>query len=139
MRNEIAYVAAHELSMGAASCSDIRRVVHRDALFVRQLRRDLEERGVGPHDPPVVAHGRQPIGEPLRGFEVAPRTYCDVVHLVEGEVERRQRLDAPEQPSSVPVLLVIHVLARQEHAGIEQPETEGSGRVDLTSSATPPP
>lgn len=67
---------------------------------------------------------------------IAPGPERDVGHLVEGEVERRERIVAAEQPRGVLVVLVVQVLAGQQDTGIEQPERQRWGRVPLTSSAT---
>jgi hypothetical protein len=130
------HVAADKLGLGSTGSGNVRGVVDGNAVLVGQGSPVGEVSSVGSHDAAVGGYGLETLFQPLGRCEVMPRPHGDVGDLVEGKVESGQRIGAAQQPSCVVVVFVVDVLARQEDADIEQPEGQGSGRVDLTSSAT---
>lgn len=68
-----------------------------------------------------------------------PRAHRDVSHLVEREIKGRKPILETKQPSGVSMVIVVRVFGGQQHAGVEEPKIQCSGRVVLTKSAPRPP
>jgi hypothetical protein len=85
--------------------------------------------------PSVGDHRCDSLPQAVCRRQVAPGTYRHVGHLKEGEIQRRERVAACEDPASILVVLVIRIPAGQQNAGVQEPEMQDSAPPQPTAAS----